>query len=695
MTRNSQQPETSLVKSHHLDKLLRLTGEVIVASSNQGLAYRHLLHLRDRSERIDIDSIDTARDLAETTSIISSELHELVQAIRTVSLRDFAFRAKRLVRETARRTGKRIKFEFEGEETTVDKSIVEKIYDPIAHQLRNAVDHGIEDALTRKRAGKSEVGRVVLRAYNTERETFIEIEDDGQGIDLAAMRQRAISLGHIDQGADFTEEDALHLMCMPGFSTSTSVSETSGRGVGMDVVFSHISELGGTLSFSTEPGKGSTFTFRVPLVTAVNIVDALVVRSGEFLLAIPIANVVATSSIQPNEITTTMGQGTSIMYLGNLLPLHNLAKVLRSEEVENKEDRERISILIIEHKTTRIAFEVSELHSPQKLVIIPFEGKMSVPGLAGTTILGGKQLGFIVDTPSLLDLVTGSGKRLNSELARRLKSENGEKEDQEEQQEGDESPSQTDGSSLLKEGRAENLQGTEEFIVETIRLLPQLNEAVFRLEADGLNDEFLNTAFRLLHTIKGNLVMAGRPRASATVHAVEEVLDTVRAEITPFTPEVVDVLMDGVSFIEETTREKNEDKADDELMERAAKLVPVKEDIGPVSKSDGTVHLTSEATYRRTILRKEGIPFYQCHIEFDSGLQPPFLVACLIYRRFCEFADVLGTAPALPDIERGAIDHKLKLLFATKVEPDLFEKPLREILTTYFGVTRLDVARFT
>ena len=342
-------------------------------------------------------------------------------------------------------------------------------------------------------------------------------------------------------------------MCLPGFSTSSSVSETSGRGVGMDVVFSHINELGGTLSFTTDPGKGSTFTFRVPLVTAVNIVDALVVRSGEFLLAIPIANVVATSSIQRGEITTTMGQGTSIMYLGNLLPLHDLSRVLGSEETTREQEQGRVSVLIVEHKTTRVAFEVSELHSPQKLVIIPFEGKMSVPGLAGTTILGGKQLGFIVDTPSLLELVVGRGKRLGSELARRLKNE---KEQKIDETEYSGIPNEIEVEPSLLASSAGQQQGTEEFIVETIRLLPQLNEAVFRLEADGLNDEFLNTAFRLLHTIKGNLVMAGRPRASATVHAVEEVLDNVRSGANSFTPEVVDVLMDGVSFIERNSESR-------------------------------------------------------------------------------------------------------------------------------------------
>ena len=147
--------------------------------------------------------------------------------------------------------------------------------------------------------------------------------------------------------------------------------------------------------------------------------------------------------------------------------------------------------------------------------------------------------------------------------------------------------------------------------------------------------------------------------------------------------------------MKETVRAEGEDKADSNLMERASKLVPAKEIAVQEYADDGTIQLTSEATYRQTILRKGGTPFYQCNIEFDSGLQPPFLVACLIYKRFCEFADVLGTAPALPDIERGSVSSKVKLLFATSVEPDLFEKPLRALLMTHFGVTRMDVARFT
>ncbi len=245
MVTTHHQSENMLVRSEHLDKLLLLAGAVIVSSSNQSLAYRNLQALLSQKAPVDREVVENSRDLAETTTSISHDLHQLVQAIRTVSLKDFSFRARRLVRDLARKTGKRVRFEFEGEDTAVDKVIVEKLYDPISHQLRNALDHGIEDALSRTRSGKPEEGCIILRAYNTERETFVEIQDDGAGVDLEALRQKGIALGQIGPNDLFTEDDALRLMCMAGVSTARTISEVSGRGVGMDVVYSMITELGG------------------------------------------------------------------------------------------------------------------------------------------------------------------------------------------------------------------------------------------------------------------------------------------------------------------------------------------------------------------------------------------------------------------------------------------------------------------
>ncbi len=189
----SKQTDNMLVRGDDLDQLLMLAGEVIIASSNQGLISKDLQGLYTSGNPIGQSTLSAAKDLDSLTSTLSADLHHLVQSIRTVDLQDLSFRTRRLVRDITRKTGKHINFIMEGEDTTIDKSIIEKLYDPIAHQLRNAIDHGIEDIATRKKNNKSEEAKLVLRAYNTENETVLEIEDDGAGINLNAITAIPVS----------------------------------------------------------------------------------------------------------------------------------------------------------------------------------------------------------------------------------------------------------------------------------------------------------------------------------------------------------------------------------------------------------------------------------------------------------------------------------------------------------------------
>ena len=698
------QSESMLVKSENLDQLLLLAGKVIVASSGQEIVYKNLQALYDRKTAVDERTLDSAKDLMATTSLISADLHRLVQSIRTVTLKDFSFRARRLVRDIARKTGKRVHFEFEGEETTVDKAIVEQLYDPVSHQLRNAIDHGIEDSLTRSRNGKPEEGTIVLRAYNTERETFIEIEDDGAGVDLEALRTKSIEMGRLSPDAPFNEEEALRLMCMPGVSTVETVSEVSGRGVGMDVVLNHITDLGGTVSFTTERGRGSRFTFQVPLVSAVNIMDALVVQAGDYMLAFPIANVVASLSIPRKEVTGTFQKGRSIKYLGNLLPLHNLNRVLDGRP--SSEDEETLRVIVVEHKGTRISFVVSEFFSPQKLVIIPFDEGLEVTGLVGTTVLGGRRLGFIVDVPALLQMAVGR----SGGLGRREKTgahpagPTGAAE-----QEGPAPPGKEEAApaALAPSAKAgpqtaeeEETEDAREFMVEVEKLVPGLNESIFVLESDPQNKEQINNAFRLLHTIKGNFIMMGLTKGGEAVHAVESVLDRVRGGELQLSPEVMDILMDGISYVEEAVRLSKTGQWTDEpapnILEQSASLLPEKpseeEMITDVASAE--IQLSHEATYRAVYHQKNLTPFYQLFVEFDPGLQPSFLVACLIYKRACELGDVLGTVPKLEDIERGVMNGKLKLLLASCLDPEMLEKTLTSLLSEHYGAHRVAFTRF-
>lgn len=699
MVKKTEHSENMLVKLENLDQLLLLAGEVIIASSNLDIIYKNLQALYDNSDRINHDTLEAMNDLVGTTSEISSNLHHLVQAIRTVDLKDLGFRTRRLVRDVSRKTGKRLLFKFEGEETTVDKTIIEKLQDPISHQLRNAVDHGIEDSITRQKNGKTEEGNITIRAYNSENETFIEIEDDGLGVNMEALRQQGITREIISADAPFTEEDALELMCAPGISTAESVSQVSGRGVGMDVVMGGIAQMGGTVSFKTQPGRGTTFTFRVPLVSAVNIVDALVVSSGRHMFAFPIVSIVTTMSIPGDEIKTTLEKGKMVKYLDRLLPLYDLNEVLKGSEAAHNGDM--VSVLVVEHKGETAAFRITDFLSPQKLVIIPFNGALDIDGVSGTTILGGRRLGFIIDVRALLDRAMGKKfiryqKRNSGNGGRKLPKEP--KTEYKKQTAAAEQP-ETVRDAAEADGGIDTAV-VKEFIGEIEKVFPLLNEALFALESDPSSSEEMNKAFRLFHTIKGNFMMMGLPRGGETVHSVESVLDRARSRKLEITPEVMDVLMDGASYIEEVVRQSGagvvEDTASAEILEQSAKLLPEQrgEQRNAIDVASEEITFSHAASYRINLYRKQKMPFYRCYIEFDSGKQPPFLIACLMYKRVCELGDVLGAVPRLVEIENGIMEGKFKLLFASELDAGKLENALVKLFTNHYGATMVKLSRF-
>lgn len=696
MAERSEQSESMLVRSENLDQLLLLAGEVIIVSSNLGLASRNARGLFERSAKVDRETSDMLKDLADSTSDISSKLHKLVQAIRTVELKDLGFRARRTIRDLARRTGKRVRLEVSGEDTVVDKSIVDKLYDPVIHQLRNAVDHGIEDMGTRGRNGKNEEGVVHLRMYNGDRDTFIEIEDDGQGVDFEALRRKAVAAGVVEEGAVFSEQDALAFMCLPGISTAKEVSELSGRGVGMDVVHSRVAELGGTVSLRSTPGKGSTFTFTVPLVSAVNIMDALVVEAGGTMYAFPIAAVLSTMSVPAAQVRGAMDKGRMVKYLDGYVPLMDLDELLfgRQNACWDKD----VSLVIVEHKEDRLALRVDSFVNPQKLVIIPIDDVLDIPEIAGATLLGGRRLGYIMDVAAVVDnalhkksarLDLAAEPRPTAEPAAAAPSP----------LPHEEKPAQSTAKSAA-EAKDEQVVESREFLMEIERLLPSLNQALFALEADSSSEAHMNSSFRLMHTIKGNFMMIGLPKGGETIHSLESVLDAARSRRIELGAEAMDLLLDGASYMEEALRAKMagvwEDKAREDLIARSAGLLPAKTEETPAKIQDvanGEIVLSHEAAFRLNIHRKRRVPSYRCYLEFDSGKQPPYLVACMIYRRFCELGDVLGTLPALNDIEKGAMDGKMKLLLVTALDQDLIAKALESLLREHYGAKAFELVR--
>lgn len=695
MTDKKSQAHTMLVRSENLDELLTVAGEVIIASSSLERAQKSLQEFFEADKPINSETIDVTKDLVTMTSAISSRLHKLVQDIRTVDLKDMSFRARRLVRDISRKTGKLVDFQVEGEDIQVDKSIVEKLYDPIAHQLRNSVDHGIEDTLTRQRNGKSEEGHIRLNMYNSENETFIEIEDDGAGVDLKALRQKAIEAGKIDDTVPMSEELALELMCTPGITTKAALSEVSGRGVGMDVVRNHINHLGGSVSFETSYGKGSKFTFRVPLVSAVNIVDALLVRAEDFYFAFPILSVVATMSIAAKDVQTSVGKDRMVKYLGNLLPLHDLCSLVDARVSASQ--TETIPVLVIDHKGQRVALAVSEFFSPQKLVIIPFDKGMEVDGLVGSTILGSRRLGFIIDVPGLMRLAFNSGDMAaGADAGEERKEEGAELEAFSKAADLDVSQDRQEVAGVTVEPES----GSKELIIEIEKMIPSLNESIFAIESDSGNMEEINRAFRLFHTIKGNFMMNAFNEGCRTIHCVESLLDRARSGKLEVQPEVIDILMDGVAFIEDVVKGAKvgqwQDQPQEKLIAAAEKLLPKKKEIKnkAVDFETDQVRLSDEGKYRANNYRRQKIPFYQCFLEFDSGRQPAFLFACIIFKRFLEFGDVLGSLPTIEEIEAGRCSGKIKLLFVSEHNAEKLEKELPKFFKKYYNVSNFILNRF-
>ncbi len=700
------QSDSMLVRSQNLDQLLLLAGEVIIASSNLGLAYRNLQSLFDRHAPVNRENLEAVKDLATATADISSNLHHLVQAIRTVELKDMSFRLKRLVRDVARKTGKRIRFDVSGEETVVDKSIVDRLFDPIAHQLRNAIDHGIEDAAARVRAGKQEEGVIRLQMANTERDTLIEISDDGAGVNLEALHAKAIQRGLVSETDPFTEKEALEVMCQPGVSTAENITQFSGRGVGMDVVRSQLAELGGSLLFETRRGHGSTFTFKVPLVSAVNITDALVVEAAGTLYAFPITAVVTTMAVPAQEIKTSLQRGAMVRYLDHLVPLHDMHELLTGQRAPARDGM--AAILIIEYKEDRVALAINEFLAPQKLVIIPIGETLPIPELAGATILGGRKLGFIMDVPALVSRAMGrAGSRdMRSMVKAAAARSAGPAATAAAPTTGEPARAAPPAAALPTDERAEtpataaDKSENRDFLMEIERLVPTLNEALFALESDPGNAEHINSAFRLFHTIKGNFVMIGLAQGGTTVHSVESVLDWARSGQLAVSAEVMDLLMDGVSFIEEAVRRSIAgewtDQVSQDLLDRSARFLPQKVDtrMEVADAATAEVTLCPESAYRAILHRKRHTPFYQCYLEFDAGRQPPGLVACLIYRRFCDLGDVLGAVPTLDDLEMGMAEGKFKLLFASPMAPVRIESILNGLLRPHYGVSTIKLTRF-
>jgi two-component system chemotaxis sensor kinase CheA len=305
----------------------------------------------------------------------------------------------RLVRDLARKANKEILFETEGEDTELDRNMVEAIADPLVHMVRNAADHGVESPDERVNAGKPRQGKILLRAAHEGGFVTITLTDDGRGLNNQKILAKAVERGLIEPGTQLTDAEIHRLLFMPGFSTADKITDVSGRGVGMDVVRTNVESLRGSVEISSKQGEGSVFSVRLPLTLA--IIDGMVIRSGTERFILPIIAITETFRPKAEDITTVQGQTELVMLRGDLIPVCRLGKTF-SIEGAGLEITESI-LVVIESKRHRIALMVDELLGQQQVVIKSLGSMFGrVVGVSGGAILGDGRISLILDVEGLM-----------------------------------------------------------------------------------------------------------------------------------------------------------------------------------------------------------------------------------------------------------------------------------------------------
>ena len=386
-----EQRRSIRVDLERVDRLINLVGELVIA---EAMLSQSLLQGEARQDPAVVASLGQLKQL-------STELQERIMAIRAQSVKPLFQRMGRIVREAAVAVGREVRLVTEGEATEVDKTVIERLADPLTHMLRNAVDHGIEPPETREAAGKPRQGTVHLSAAHRSGLVVIEIADDGAGIDPARVRAKAVERGILAPEAELGDQEALNLVFEPGFSTAGTVSNLSGRGVGMDVVRTEIHALGGRVSLRSAPGRGTTVTISLPLTLAV--VEGMLVEVAGETLVVPSTALRETLRASDAAIHRLGAGGPVLSMRGELIPLLDLGAALgyRATPPES----EGTAILLVESFAgQRVALSVDRILGQREVVIKGLtENYGQVPGIAAATILGDGRIALIIDVDEVAD----------------------------------------------------------------------------------------------------------------------------------------------------------------------------------------------------------------------------------------------------------------------------------------------------
>ncbi len=379
------------VDTDRLDRLVEAIGELAIAES-----------MVSQSQDLgDLASSELRRNLSRLDKI-TNQLYNMGLSLRMVSIKGTFHKMGRIVRDLAKKTGKEISFTMKGEDTELDKNLVDKIGEPLMHIVRNAVDHGIEaDARERSANGKDPQGNLEIRAYHKGGSIFIEVEDDGRGIDREAVIDKAKELGLITNDTILNHQEAINLIFKQGFSTAQTVTDISGRGVGMDIVKTRINELHGNVTITSAREKGSIFCIQIPLTLAV--IDGMVVSSDNERYIIPTLSVVTSIEFIQDKITNVLNQKQMIKVKNRLIPLIKLSRIFDSRS--NGEGSKKQLIVVVEENDQQVGIIVDEVLGKQQTVIKSLGQTMQdIPGIAGGTIMPDGYISLILDIGRIVSL---------------------------------------------------------------------------------------------------------------------------------------------------------------------------------------------------------------------------------------------------------------------------------------------------
>ncbi len=380
------------VDTEKIDKLINLVGELVITQSM----------ITDLGAKFTMSQLPILQERIIQLERNTRELQERVMSVRMVPIGATAFnRFPRLIRDLAAKSGKQIQLVMSGEDTELDKTLIEAIGDPLTHLVRNSADHGLEPPDERIAAGKPELGTVRLNAFHDGGSICISVEDDGRGLNKQKILAKATEKGLIAEGQPLTDEEVWLLIFRPGFSTADKITDISGRGVGMDVVKRNIEALGGSVSIKSTEGKGSKLTLKLPLTLA--IIDGMTVRVAQNNYIIPLLSVTESIRPKPSDLQTIVGKGEVFNLRGEWVPMVRLYDVFGVQPEFT--DPAQALLVIVEAEGKRVALFVDELTGQQQVVIKSLEQNFQkIDGISGATILGDGQVALILDIPGVVQL---------------------------------------------------------------------------------------------------------------------------------------------------------------------------------------------------------------------------------------------------------------------------------------------------